>query len=216
MKEAPFINVHCGFCPVPTETLSQAIKLRAKPGFPLQNCPVTPADPILCPVAKHLILWTAGPLPFTTLSDTPSREELWPGKSGAHQIADTWHLQGHPFPPLSDRQETQAPVGKEVFTEGHTVCSHRTRVDGKRYLEFGEIQEAAGFCCTPRAEEILRPPPQFCGTPGVSDLPTHTQTPVTGHVGLLRITGLTKRLNPRRPVIINHLSNKGLLLGIKP
>lgn len=82
MEEVPFINAHCGFCPVPTETLSQAIKLRAKPGFPLQYCSVTPADPILCPVAKHLILWTAGPLPFITLSDTPKERgalawEIW-------------------------------------------------------------------------------------------------------------------------------------------
>lgn len=140
----------------------------------------------------------------------PRREELWPGKSGAHQIADTWHLQGHLLPPLSDRQETQALGGKEVFTEGHTVCSHRTQVDGRRYLEFGEIQ---GSCWQkrylgrlPSSAELLE-----------CLISLHTLRPrVTGHVGLLRITGLPKRLNPRRPVIINHLSNKGLLLGIKP
>lgn len=35
------------------------------------------------------------------------------------------------------------------------------------------------------------------------------------HMGLLRTMDLTNRPNPYRPVIINHLSNKGVLLGIK-
>lgn len=40
--------------------------------------------------------------------------------------------------------------------------------------------------------------------------------PITGLAGLLRIKGLIKHPDPCRLVIINHLSNKGLLLGIKP
>lgn len=127
---------------------------------------MTTADPILCPVAKHLIHRAAGPLPFIALSDTPKRgEEHWSGKSGAHQITDNWHLQSHLLPPLclTDRkprlqrgQETSLKVTQSVHIKFNWMEQ-----------TLGEILGSCLFCCTERVEEMLIPP-KFCGT--VSDL----------------------------------------------
>lgn len=122
---------------------------------------MTTADPILCPVAKHLIHRAAGPLPFIALSDTPKRgEERWSGKSGVHQITDTWHLQGHLLPPLCltghRPQETSLKVTQSVHVKSNWMETDIGRNPGKCL-----------FCYTQRVEERLIPP-NFCGS--MSDL----------------------------------------------
>lgn len=124
------------------------------------------ADPIPCPVAKHLIHRAAGPLPFIALGDTPKRgEERWSGKSGVHQITDTWHLQGHLLPPLCLTDRKPRPQrGQEnslKVTQSIHVKSNWMETD------IGRNPRKCLLCYTQRVEERLIPP-NFCGT--VSDL----------------------------------------------
>lgn len=74
--------------------------------------------------------------------------------------------------------------------------------------------EAAGFA-VPRGQKKCVSIPSSVVLPRCL-ISLHTLRPTHRPCALLRIAGLTKRPDPCRPVIINHLSNKGLLLGIKP
>lgn len=154
-------NIKAHRLPSADQNTEPGCKTRSQVWLPSAHtaCPVTTADPILCPVAKPLILWDAGPLPFIALSDTPKkREELWSGKSGAHQTTDPWHLQGHSLPLLCLIDRKPRPLrGKETSLKVTQSVHGKLKWMERDVFFFGELLGGSLLCCAQRVEDYPSP-----------------------------------------------------------